>query len=177
MLITDTIALRPAVPGDAQALADAYLRNREHLSATEPPREPGFYTAAAQAERLAQPDSVTWLLFDGERVVGRVMLNNIVLGPLCSGVLGYWVDGEYAGRGLVTAAVEEVCRAARDDLGLHRVEAGTLTDNKASQRVLAKCGFVEYGRPLAYLYVAGEWRDHILFQRLLHDGPPAHLRK
>ncbi|MEU6390736.1 GNAT family protein [Streptomyces sp. NPDC046939] len=176
MLITDTVELRPAVPSDAQALADAYLRNREHLSATEPPRRPEFYTAAGQAERITEPNSATWLLVDGERVVGRLMLSGIVLGPLCSGSLGYWADAEYTGRGLVSAAVEEICRAARDELGLHRVEASALTDNKASQRVLAKCGFVEYGRAPAYLFIAGEWRDHLLFQRLLHTGPPRHLR-
>ncbi|GAA2290141.1 GNAT family N-acetyltransferase [Streptomyces kunmingensis] len=174
-MITPDIDLRLAVRADAQALAEAQLRNREHLGPTEPHREPEFYTAAGQAERLDQPNSATWLLFDGERVVGRLMLTGITLGPLCSANLGYWVDGDYAGRGLVTAAVEEVCRAARDDLGLHRVEAGALTDNKASQRVLTKCGFVEYGTAPAFLHIAGEWRDHVLFQRLLHDGPPAHL--
>lgn len=65
-----------------------------------------------------------------------------------------------------------MCRVARDEIGLHRVEAGTLLDNAASQRVLAKAGFTPYGIAPRYLHVNGAWRDHRLFQRLLHDAPP-----
>ncbi|NEB82318.1 GNAT family N-acetyltransferase [Streptomyces sp. SID14478] len=175
MLITDDIELRRAVPGDAQALADAAIRNVGHLRAIEPYRAEEYYTAAGQLARITQPGSATWLLLDGEKVVGRLMLSGIVLGPLCGASLGYWTDGDYLGRGLMPAAVEEVCRVARDELGLHRIEAGTLTDNKASQRVLAKCGFVEYGLAPDYLHVNGAWRDHVLFQRILHEDPPAHV--
>ncbi|MEV1020880.1 GNAT family protein [Streptomyces sp. NPDC050264] len=180
MLIADDIELRPAVPADAQALADATVRNREYLRPWEPYRSEDYYTARAQAARIAEPGGAMWLLFDraaGGRVVGRAALQGIVLGPLCSAGLGYWIEAEYGGRGLISAAVEELCRAARDELGLHRVEAGTRTDNKASQRVLIKCGFVEYGTAPDYLHIDGQWREHVLFQRLLHDGPPAHIPK
>ncbi|WP_372349395.1 GNAT family N-acetyltransferase [Streptomyces sp. KL116D] len=177
MLITPDIDLRRGVPADAQALADATVRNLEHLRPIDPHRDPEYYTASGQLERLTQPNSVTWLLFDGELVVGRLMITSIVLGPLCSASLGYWVDAEYRGRGLIPAAVEEIARIGRDELGLHRIEAGTLIDNKASQRVLAKCGFTEYGRAPKYLHIDGEWRDHILFQRILHDDPPPNVPK
>ncbi|MFJ8821820.1 GNAT family N-acetyltransferase [Streptomyces sp. NPDC102467] len=180
MLITPEIELRRADPADAQALADAMVRNREYLRPWEPYRGEDYYTAQAQAARIAEPGNAMWLLFDnaaGGRVVGRAALQGIVLGPLCSASLGYWIDSEYGGRGLISATVEELCRAARDEFGLHRLDAGTLTDNKASQRVLTKCGFVEYGMAPAYLHIDGQWRDHVLFQRLLHDGPPAHIPK
>jgi ribosomal-protein-alanine N-acetyltransferase len=49
---------------------------------------------------------------------------------------------------------------------MHRLEAGTLVDNVASQRVLEKNGFERIGLARAYLRIAGEWRDHILFQRV-----------
>lgn len=113
-----------------------------------------------------------WVLADAEdRVVGGFNLNAIVLGPLRSAVLGYWVDVELAGRGLATAAVRTICDLARSELRLHRIEAGTVLHNAASQRVLAKCGFEEYGVAPRYLHIDGEWRDHRLFQRILHDGP------
>ncbi|MGP3772465.1 GNAT family N-acetyltransferase [Streptomyces sp. SDT5-1] len=179
MLITPDTELRRAVADDARALAEAVVRNREFMAPWEPYRAEEYYTEREQAARIAEPGGAMWLLFDRSsvgRVVGRVALNGIHLGPLCSANLGYWVDAEYRGRGLVPAAVEEVCRAARDELGLHRVEAGTLVDNVASQRVLAKCGFVRYGLAPKYLHINGEWRDHVLFQRLLHDEPPAYAR-
>ena len=174
MIADAPIELRRATASDAQALADAYLRNREHLRPTEPHRADGFYTAAGQAQRLTQPDSARWVVTDGDLVIGRADLSGIALGPFRSATLGYWIDGAYVGRGLARRAVREVCRAARDELGLHRLEASTLLDNHASQRVLAACGFERFGTAPAYLHIDGRWRDHHLFQRILHDGPPAH---
>lgn len=40
----------------------------------------------------------------------------------------------------------------------------TLIDNEASQRVLLKNGFVQYGRAPEYLEIAGRWQEHLLFQ-------------
>ena len=51
-------------------------------------------------------------------------------------------------------------------LGLHRVEAGTLVENHASQRVLTANGFTRYGLAPAYLRIDDRWQDHILFQVL-----------
>lgn len=145
----------------------------------EPDRPDAFYTAEGQAARLAERLAelaagrvVPWLLADGDEIVGGLTLSNIALGPFRSANLGYWIDVTRTGRGLATAAVEEVCRAARDDLGLHRVEAGTVLANAASQRVLVKCGFEEIGIAPSYLHINGEWRDHKLFQRVLHNQSP-----
>jgi ribosomal-protein-alanine N-acetyltransferase len=35
--------------------------------------------------------------------------------------------------------------------------------------VLRRCGFTEYGRAPQYLFIAGAWQDHVMFQRILHD--------
>ncbi|MFF1506286.1 GNAT family N-acetyltransferase [Streptomyces sp. NPDC058326] len=163
--------IRPADPGDAPALARALLRNRAHMRPREPYRPERYYTAEAQAERLAD-GGVRWFAVDGEAIVGAVIFSGIVLGPFRSASLGYWVDKDHTGRGLATALVGEACRAARDELGLHRVEAGTMLDNHASQRVLVKSGFTRIGTAPRYLHIDGDWRDHHLFQRLLHDDPP-----
>ena len=45
-------------------------------------------------------------------------------------------------------------RVAFVELGLHRIEAGTLLDNVASQRVLERNGFVRFGVALGYLNIA-----------------------
>ena len=60
--------------------------------------------------------------------------------------------------------------AAFQEHGLHRLEAGTLLDNAGSQTVLRRNGFQEIGIAPRYLFIAGDWRDHLLFQRLA-EGP------
>ncbi|MFE4174989.1 GNAT family N-acetyltransferase [Streptomyces sp. NPDC056909] len=167
-----SIRLRPSGPDDAGSVAEALARNRAHLRPWDPHRPADYFTARFQAERLADPSARRWLLADGTRVVGEATLSSIALGAFRNAILGYWIDAAYLNRGLATRAVEEVCRAARDELGLHRVEASTLLANAASQRVLRKCGFELFGTAPLYLHIDGEWRDHHLFQRILHNGPP-----
>jgi ribosomal-protein-alanine N-acetyltransferase len=169
-----TITVRPADPADAPALAAALARNRAHMRPWEPRRTEDYYTAGTQAARITAPGSRLWLAVDepAARVVAGAALSGIALGPFRSASLGYWVDAEYTGRGLATRLVGVVCRAAREELGLHRVEAGTVLTNTASQRVLAKSGFERIGTAPRYLHIDGEWRDHHLFQRILHDDPP-----
>lgn len=171
-------AIRPLAPDDAPALAAAYTRNREHLAPWEPVRDPSFFTVPGQADVVARQLSLVrggfmaaWVLTHGEQVVGRVSLNNIVRGVLRSGQLGYWVDHEHLRRGLAAEAVEHACREA-PALGLHRVEAGTMVANVPSQRVLLRCGFELYGMAPQFLFLAGAWQDHNLYQRILHHDPP-----
>jgi ribosomal-protein-alanine N-acetyltransferase len=101
------------------------------------------------------------ILHEGD-IIGRVTLTNIVRGPFQSCNVGYWVDAARNGRGLGSAAVREIVDVAFTRLGLHRVEAGTLPHNIASQRVLEHNGFVRFGTATAYLRIAGRWQDHIL---------------
>ncbi|MBQ6164131.1 MAG: GNAT family N-acetyltransferase [Clostridia bacterium] len=59
--------------------------------------------------------------------------------------IGYGVSEEYRNRGVATEAVGAAVRWALDQPGVTRVEAETEPGNKASQRVLEKCGFVPTG--------------------------------
>jgi len=171
-------AIRPLRIADAEAMAAAYQRNREHLAPWDPVRPEEFYTVQGQQVALQHQlalvetrQAAAWVLaYDGD-VVGRVNLNNIVLGVLRSGTLGYWVDHAHLRRGLAVAAVEHACAEALP-LGLHRVEAGTLVHNQVSQSVLLRAGFEHYGTAPKLLFVAGAWQDHQLYQRILHDNPP-----
>ena len=103
-------------------------------------------------------------------VVGRVTLSDITRGTFSSCHLGYWLSQDHNGRGLATTAVGEIVRIAFDELGLHRVEAGTMPHNARSRAVLERNGFARFGYAPAYLKIAGEWQDHVLYQAL----NPAH---
>ena len=161
--------IRPVTVDDAEELAALYAANREFLAPFEPIRPDEFFTAAGQRARLAQPPAnvLRFVIVDDGAIAGIVNLSNIVRGAFDSANLGYFVAREHNGRGLATEAVAAVVEHAFEHAGLHRVEAGTLVDNLGSQRVLEKNGFERIGLAPRYLKIAGEWRDHILFQRVV----------
>lgn len=68
-------------------------------------------------------------------------------GPACNGMveIGYGVIEEYEGLGLVTEAVDALCKWAFSFKEVTCIEAETDANNKASQRVLQKVGFVLTG--------------------------------
>jgi [ribosomal protein S5]-alanine N-acetyltransferase len=163
---------RLVTPEDAPALADLLRVNRAFLAPWEPVRAESFFTAEGQRAALRaallehQRGFRLPLVILGEdgQVAGRINLNEIVRGPFQSCHLGYWLGQAYNGRGLASAAVREVVRVAFAELGLHRIEAGTLLHNVRSQRVLERNGFTRFGVAPAYLNIAGTWQDHAMYQ-------------
>ena len=59
--------------------------------------------------------------------------------------IGYGIKNEFQGRGYATEAVMAAVDWALKQAGVLRVEAEAEPNNRASQRVLAKCGFVPNG--------------------------------
>jgi ribosomal-protein-alanine N-acetyltransferase len=174
-------SFRPLRLEDAAGLAAAYGRNREHLAPWDPERPEAFYTEAGQVahieERLGLEDQGLFKNYviagpDGD-IVGRANLQNIIRGTMQGGTLGYWVDRDHLRRGLARAAVAHLEEQALE-LGLHRLEAGTMVENAASQRVLEACGYERYGLAPRLLFLNGAWRDHVLYQKILHDRPLHH---
>jgi [ribosomal protein S5]-alanine N-acetyltransferase len=153
-------------PDDAHGLAALYRANRNFLRPFEPERPDSFFTPAAQRRRIARlgADAWRWAIEDDGAMVGMIVLADVVREPLQLGNIGYFVSREHNGRGLATRAVAEVVEFAFGEAGLHRLEAGTLPDNHASQRVLEKNGFVRFGLARKLLQIDGEWRDHVLFE-------------
>ena len=166
--------IRPLTPDDAEELAALCERNRDFLRPFDPDRDDRFFTPEGQRERLEQAmesaragAQYAYAILDGERIAGVCSLQNVIRGASQSATVGYWVDEARNGRGLAGGAVAAVVALARDELSLHRLQAPVLPDNLASQRVLEKNGFERIGVARSYLHVGGEWRDHVLFQRLL----------
>ena len=172
---------RPITPDDAEALAALFTENREFLTPWFPAWEEWTFTVEGQrravAEYLARQQAGTQeprvILDETGRVVGRINLTDVVRGAFMSCHLGYWVAESSNGRGLASRAVDEIVTYAFDDLGLHRVQAGTLLHNLPSQRVLERNGFSRFGLAPQYLRIAGRWQDHVLFQRIAEQGTDA----
>lgn len=120
------------------------------------------------------------------READGVLLGGLTLGLIRRGVaqtcsLGYWIGAPHAGQGWMSRAVPVALNFAFEGLGLRRVEAASMPENLASQRVLEKAGFRREGFAREYLCIAGRWRDHVLFAILAREfaargqRPPAAL--
>lgn len=174
-----SVTVRLVRPDDAPALAVLIVRSRAALAPWEPLHASDYYTESGQRrgivaalDRQARGEQHPFLvLVDGEPA-GRVNLNDVVQGAFQNAHLGYWVDVEHQGRGVATGSVSAVLAVAFGELGLHRVQAGTLVHNHASRRVLTKNGFAEIGFAPRYVKIAGHWQDHVLHQRLADDPAP-----
>jgi [ribosomal protein S5]-alanine N-acetyltransferase len=102
-------------------------------------------------------------------IVGDLNLTQIVRGPEESANVGLLVDRAARGSRVATTAIGLACRLAFGELALHRLQAGVQPANVASQRAFVGNGFEQIGLARGYLFVDGQWRDHLLFQKL---APP-----
>ena len=140
--------LQPLRAGHAPAVLAFELANRGYFTAFISDRGDEFYEQyteqhdALLAEQEAGRCACYVLTGEDGSVLGRFNLYVIQDG---TAELGYRVAQHVAGRGVATAAVQELCRLAAAKYGLRTLRAATARQNVASQRVLAKAGFVVAG--------------------------------
>jgi [ribosomal protein S5]-alanine N-acetyltransferase len=124
------------------------LANRTYFADFISDRGDDFFDHFAEQHKalLAEQDagiraSYVLVAEDGS-VLGRF---NLIFTEDGTAELGYRVAQDVAGKGVATATVRELCRVAVDRHGLRTLAAATSSDNVASQKVLAKCGFILVG--------------------------------
>lgn len=100
------------------------------------------------------------------KIIGTIVLSNMVRGPFLSCYLGYRIDCEENGKGFATESIGKVVDYAFSNLKLHRVEANIIPRNKASIRVVEKLGFTCEGLSKKYLKINGIWEDHLHYVRI-----------
>ncbi len=163
-------ALVPLPDVDGIAFADLLIGERDHLEPMLPRRPPAWWThrslLARQREAAIDREAdrtYRFVIVRGSEMVGEVGLSNVSRGPFQNASLGYWVAFPHRRRGIATDAVRLALDTAFGPLGLLRVEAATLVDNVASQRVLERNGFDRIGLSRDYLEIGGRPRDHLLW--------------
>ena len=134
--------------GHAAAVLAFELANRAYFAASISDRGDEFFDQFAHryrallAEQEAGRCACYVLVAQDGSVMGRFNLYGLADG---TAVLGYRVAEQVAGRGVATGSVRELCRIAAARHGLRSLRAATSDGNTASQKVLAKAGFVPVG--------------------------------
>ena len=164
-------------PGYEAETVAFFTRNRAHFARWDPPAPSDFYSVgfwersvARSIDDFAADRAVRFDVFDAaggvdegdDRVIGRLGFAQIFRGPFQSCILGYQIDAEYEGRGLMHEALTAAIRYMFDVKGLHRIQANHLPENARSAALLARLGFVREGLAKDYLFIVDAWRDHVL---------------
>ncbi|MHA7966889.1 GNAT family N-acetyltransferase [Paenibacillus sp. CAU 1782] len=166
------IQLKPLEMDDASALLQLRLENEAYLKPFEPVRDQRFLSLEGQMEhiaaglesmRLGQSLPMGIRHTETGALIGRIELSGIARGPFQNAYLGYFINHEHSGKGLMTEAVYRCIEIAFRELGLHRIQAAVMPVNKASSAVLEKCGFRQEGLARRYLHINGKWEDHFLY--------------
>lgn len=171
-MVTDRLSVEHMAVVHAVPLLDFLRRNQRHLAPWDPPHptgsdSPEYWEAqcARAVEEYADGLVARWLLFERDdpvRVVGRINYTQIARGAFQSCMLGYAIDAQLQGRGLMHEALAATIAYAFDALRLHRIQANYVPDNVRSGRLLQRLGFRKEGLAAKYLYINGAWRDHVL---------------
>ena len=167
-------------PAEAQAIASYFASNADHLapSSSKWPAEflqPDYWerqTVLAK-EEFDQGVSMKTFIYEkepeslghgtgGEGIIGSINISGIMRRAAQFCYLGYGLAREKQGQGYMTEALEQVIPFVFDRLNIHRIMANYVPHNWRSANVLRKLGFKIEGFAREYLYLNGNWEDHVL---------------
>ncbi|GAA2521171.1 GNAT family protein [Pilimelia columellifera] len=180
------VLLRPYRRADADAWAGVRRDSEQWLAPWEPtpPGRWSTYNSTRAFHRLRRshnrsaatgrslPFAVVLADDGAERLVGQLIISNIVRRAFCSATVGYWVDHRAAGGGITPTALALAVDHAFGPGRLHRIEVNIRPENVASRRVVEKLRFREEAFHPRYLNIDGDWRDHIGYALTVEDVEP-----
>jgi L-amino acid N-acyltransferase YncA len=165
--VEEALAIRPAVPADAEAVCRIYNQGIEDRQATleTTPRTPDERRAWLQGRSPRHPVLIAER--DGS-IVGWVSLNPFNPRSCYDhvGDLSLYVERAARGSGVGRRLLEALIGQARG-LGYHKLVLSAFPYNAAGCALYARCGFRTVGIYREQGMLDGEWVDVILMERLL----------
>ncbi len=171
------LRIRPWKFDYAQALEEAILESAAELRPWMPwcvpdygPKETRAFLEATIRGRQ-EGTSYEFAVFDtNELLLGACGLNGVDL-PNKRANLGYWVRTSQMGKGIATAATQEVRDWGFENTDLVRMEIVVALGNRASQRVAEKAGAEREGVARRRLLLYGESHDTVVYSFIRSDQP------
>ena len=173
MLTTQNLILSAPTPHDLAAIKDFEERNQIHLKkweSTNPtnnqPVEEGIQKRLGNwIKECEEGKSVRFLIKlkdDSHKIIGFCHFTQIFYGTFQACYLGYKIDYQYEGKGLMFEALEASIKYVFEELKIHRIMANYMPINTRSANILNRLGFIKEGYAKNYLLINGRWEDHIL---------------
>lgn len=154
-----SLSLRHPLPEDETAFLEAMIGSEKlHQPWVQPPiTSQQFHNYLA---RYDQPNQISYLVCEGDNIIGVFNLNEIVTGAFQNAFLGFYAIETYAGRGYMSLGLQLILQEAFTSLGLHRLEANIQPQNLNSLKLVKANGFRKEGYSPNYLKINDVWRDH-----------------
>jgi RimJ/RimL family protein N-acetyltransferase len=147
-----TISLRDVQESDLPVFFEQQLDPAAIRMAAVPPRDRDAFMAHWAKIRVGETNILKTIVFDG-RVAGNV----VSWEQAGERNVGYWLGKEFWGQGIASAALSEfLAQVAARPLYAH-----VIRHNRASLRVLQKCGFTIH-RAATFAGVDGEQDEELL---------------
>ncbi|MFA6194695.1 MAG: GNAT family N-acetyltransferase [Patescibacteria group bacterium] len=120
----------------------------------------------ANPERRKNNKEWNYSILCGGKVVGAIGMR-INQARKHIGEIGYFIDEKYWGQGIATRAVKLIEKEGFERLGLSRIEILMRPENKASEKVTKKNGYIKEGRLRKYIKdKKGVLRDFWMYSKI-----------
>jgi ribosomal-protein-alanine N-acetyltransferase len=159
--VSSRVFIRKPVEADWQELLSLHQRSKEfHFPWVFPPlteEECKVYIDRCQNQDF---EGLLICYAIDKHIIGVANLSQIFYKAFQNAYLGYYVDVDFASRGLMSEGLSLAIDYAFYTLKLHRVEANIQPENLPSIALVKRLGFTKEGFSRRYLQINGEWRDH-----------------
>jgi ribosomal-protein-alanine N-acetyltransferase len=166
------VLIRSLCPKDTETLVDYFTRNQNHLGAYNPALPEELMTIKYWQKQLmhrqlesAHGRAVNLGIFLKDRpnkLIGCIDLRDVLKAPYNCCELGYSLDQNLTGQGLMLEALSITLGWIFSHLNINRVHARYLPENTRSERVLSMLGFKREGLQRQGLVTANGPRDLVL---------------
>ena len=166
------VRLRPPVLSDYQDWTRVRAKNKAYLTPYEPLWHPqalsrDFFRRRVERQQKdwMQDRAYSFLIVNQKDggLIGGVNINSVCRGAGQYGSLGYWIDEDLQGQGLMAESLRLIIDFSFDQIKLQRLNAACLPHNSRSINLLLKLGFSEEGFAEKYIQINGTREDHRLF--------------
>ena len=171
----DFVTLALLKVDDATEMFDLVERNRDHFrcfltwidSCTDVSQ-----IASSIADSMANNAHRYGIFYKGQ-LVGTINFHGTDKSTMSDGV-GYWLDAEHQGKGIMTAATHQLLAIGFGQLGLNAVRIKCAVDNLASRGIPERLGFVLEGTLRQNQYRNGQYVDMALYSLLASEFNASH---
>lgn len=172
--IDDEIELALPDLSMAEAVAEPVRRNLTHLQKWMPWATDDYSVESASEfiqrtlRDFAEAGRFDALIIASGKVIGAIGFHNLSTANK-SAHIGYWIDKDFEGRGIITRCCRVLVNYLYDVRGLNRVQINCNVENTRSRAVAERLGFKLEGIHRQVEYINGRFGDWAVYAMLKEE--------